>query len=114
MEEAVNEKPGCFKLWKAGAVGLQNTMRLSRYPNVQFTRPGVRLRSLLSRKIYLRSADIYRLAQQMQHDNQERNQLRMMHANLALEEEAKKAFWMEQNKHLLNVPMQPRRTVRPK
>ena len=37
----------------------------------QFTRPGVRLRSLLSRKIYLRSADIYCLAQQMQCDNQE-------------------------------------------
>ena len=32
-------------------------------------------------KIYLRSADIYSLAQQMQRDNQERNQLRTMHAN---------------------------------
>ena len=81
MEEAVNEKPRCFKLWKAGAVGLQTTMQLSRHPNAQFTRTGVRLRSLLSRKVYLRSADIYRLAQQMEHDNQERNQLRTMHAN---------------------------------
>ena len=81
VEEAVNEKPRCFKLWKAGDVGLQTTMQLSRHPNAQFTRPGVRLRSLLSRKIYLRSADIYRLAQQMQHDNQERNQLRTMHAS---------------------------------
>ena len=49
--------------------------------HAQFTRPGVRLRSLLSRNIYLRSADIYRLAQQMQRDNQEKNQLKMMHDN---------------------------------
>ena len=49
--------------------------------HAQFARPGVRLRSLLSRKIYLRSADIYRLAQQMQRDNQERNKLKTMHAN---------------------------------
>ena len=78
MEEAVNEKPRCFKLWKAGAVGLQTTAQLSRRPNAQFTRPGVRLRSLLSRKRFIRYADIYRLAQQMQRDNQERNQLRTM------------------------------------
>ena len=81
MEEAVNENARCFELWKAGAVGLQTTTQLNRHPNVQFTRPGVRLRSLLSRKIFLRSADIYRLAQQMQRDNPERNQLRTMHAN---------------------------------
>ena len=81
MEEAVNEKPRCFKLWKAGAVGLQTTSQLSKHPNAQFPRPGVRLRSLLSRKIYLRSTDIYRLVQQMQRDNQERNQLIAMHAN---------------------------------
>ena len=49
--------------------------------HAQFTRPGVRLRSLLSRKIYLRSADIYHLAQQIQQDNQERNQLNSMHDN---------------------------------
>ena len=81
MEEAVNENPRCFKLWKTGAVGLQTTTQLNRHPNVQFTRPGERLRSLLYRKIYLRSADMYRLAEQMQRDNQEINQLRMMHAN---------------------------------
>ena len=75
MEEAVNEKPRCFNLWKAGSVGLQATTQLRMHPNAQFSRPGVRLRSLLSRKIYLRSADIYCLAEQMQHANQERNQL---------------------------------------
>ena len=32
-----NEKPRYFKLWKAGAVGLQTTTQLSRHPNVQFT-----------------------------------------------------------------------------
>ena len=89
MEEAVNEKSRCFKLWKAGTVGLQTTTQLSRHPNAQFTRPGVRLRSLFSRKIYLRSADIYHLAQQMQCDN---------HAcQLVLEQEVKKAFRMEHN-----------------
>ena len=80
VEEAVNENPRWFKLWETGVVGLQTTTQLNRHPNVQFTRPGVRLRSLLSRKIFLRSADIYRLAQPMQRDNQERNQLRTMHA----------------------------------
>ena len=59
MEEAVNEKPRYFKLWKAGSVGLQTTTQLRRHPNAQFSTPGVRLNSLLSRKIYLRSADIY-------------------------------------------------------
>ena len=35
----------------------------------------------LQKKIYLRSADIYRQAKQMQCDNQERYQLRTMHAS---------------------------------
>ena len=81
MEEAVNEKPRCFMLWKAGAARLQTTLQLSRHPNAKFSRPEVRLRSLLSSKIYLRSADIYRVAQQMKRDNQERNHLRTMYAN---------------------------------
>ena len=106
MGEAVNEKHRCFKLWKAGSVRLQSTTQSSRHQNVQFTRPEVRLRSLLSRKIYLRSADIYRLAQQMQLDNQDvigEKSVENNASQLALEEEAKNAFWMEHNKHLLNV-----------
>ena len=37
--EALNEKPRCFKLWRAGVVGLQTTTQQSRHPNAQFTRP---------------------------------------------------------------------------
>ena len=81
VEEAVNEKPGCFKLWNAGTVGLQTTTQPSRHPNVQFTRPGVRLKSFALQKIYLRCADIYRLAQQMQRDNQDNIGEKTMHAN---------------------------------
>ena len=73
MEEAVNEKRMCFKLWKAGAVGLHTTTQPTRHPNVQFTRPGVRREAekVALQKIYPRFADVYRLAKQMQHDNQD-------------------------------------------
>ena len=39
VEEALDEKPRCIKLWKAGAVRLQTTTQQSRHPNAQFTRP---------------------------------------------------------------------------
>ena len=35
MEEAVNEKPRCFNLWKAGSVGLKATAQLRMHPNAQ-------------------------------------------------------------------------------
>ena len=57
-------------------------------------------------KIYRRCADIYRLAQKMQCDNQDvigEKSVENYACQLALKEEAKKVFWMEHNKHPLDV-----------
>ena len=48
VEEAVREKRRCFKLWKAG--GSRAAYNTAKRTIVQYTRPGVRLRRLLSRK----------------------------------------------------------------
>ena len=52
---------------------------------------------------------LYRLAQKMQRDNQDvigEKSVENDACQLALKEEAKKAFWMEHNKHRLNVEFQ--------
>ena len=66
----------------------------------------MRLRRLLSRKKDARSGDVYRLAKQMRHDNQDvmgEKPVKNDAGQLSLDKESKKEAWKEHYERLLNV-----------
>ena len=69
MEEAVKRKRRCFKLWKAGGSrAVYNTAK--RVSNRAVHEAKSEAEKVALQKIDPKSADIYRLAKQMRHDNQ--------------------------------------------
>ena len=97
VEEAVREKRRCFKLWKAGGSrAAYNTAKRTSNRTVHQARSEAEKVAL--QKIDPRSGDVYRLAKQMNRDNQDvmgEKPVKNDAGQLSLDEEAKKEAWRE-------------------
>ena len=105
VEEAVNEKRRCFKLWKAGGSrAAYNSAKRASNRAVYHAKNEAEKVAL--QKIDPRSADVYRLAKQMRRDNQDvmgEKPIKNDEGLLSLDEDAKKEAWKEHYERLLNV-----------
>ena len=105
MEEAVKEKRRCSKLWEAcGSRSPYNSPKPA--PNRAVYHAKSEAEKVALQKIDQKSADVYRLAKQMRHDNQDvmgEKPVKNDEGLLSLDEDRKKEAWKEHYEHLLNV-----------